>query len=76
VRIEGVNVQIDLVLPYAGREASLTRFFENIQSQVRGLVGGVGEVLVRHVREPAWTQDDMTCKGRREMGLEAQGSDI
>ena len=69
VAIAGDAVNIKLVLPYPGREVSFDAFAETIETQVRERVEGVGKVQVELVREPPWSQDEMTHRGRRAMGL-------
>lgn len=69
VRLDGAEVAIDLVLPYAGREVSFGWFAQNVEQQIRARVDGVGAVRVALVRDPPWSPAQMTQRGRRALGL-------
>lgn len=68
VAIEGSDVRVDVVMPYAGRETWMSWFTDEIDKQLRERLTGVGVVDVQLVREPAWTPQQMTERARRTIG--------
>jgi metal-sulfur cluster biosynthetic enzyme len=69
VDIDGKDVTIQLVMPYRGRETWFDWFASNIEAKIRERLAGVDRVSVQHVREPAWSADDLNARARRLMGL-------
>jgi len=68
VTIDGRDVRIDLVMPFAGRETWFGWFTDQIQQQCRKRLRDVGRIDVRLVHEPPWTPEQMTDRARRTIG--------
>ena len=68
VVIEGSDIRVDLVMPYAGRETWFDWFSGGIEEQLRARLRDVGEVEVRLVREPKWTPQRLSDRARRVIG--------
>jgi metal-sulfur cluster biosynthetic enzyme len=68
VAIEGNDIHVDVVMPYAGRETWLGWFSEEIEKQLRERLRDVGDVVVELVQEPKWTPQQVTDRARRAIG--------
>ena len=68
VAVDGNDVRVDIVMPYAGRETWYSWFSDGIEEQIRGRLRDVGNVEVRLVREPKWTPQQMSDRARRTIG--------
>ena len=68
IAIDGNDLRVDLVMPYAGRETWLPWFSEGIEEQLRARLQNVGDVQVRLVHEPKWTPQQMSDRARRTIG--------
>jgi metal-sulfur cluster biosynthetic enzyme len=68
VHVDGNDVQIDLVMPYAGRETWFDWFSDRIREQFEARLGGVGRVEIQLVHDPAWSPEQMTDRARRAIG--------
>ena len=71
VAVDGNDVRVDIVMPYAGRETWCSWFSDGIEEQIRGRLRDVGNVEVRLVREPKWTPQQMSDRARRTIGTAA-----
>ena len=71
VAVDGNDVRVDIVMPYAGRETWYSWFSDGIEEQIRGRLRDVGNVGVRLVREPKWTPQQMSDRARRTIGTAA-----
>ncbi len=68
IAIDGNNIRVDVVMPYAGRETWLSWFSDGIEEQLRTRLQGVGEVEVCLVPEPKWTPQRLSARARRTIG--------
>ncbi|MBT7593759.1 MAG: hypothetical protein HN559_02585 [Gemmatimonadetes bacterium] len=68
VVVEGDDIRINLVMPYAGRETWFDWFSERIREQFAARLRGVGKVDIQLVREPKWAPQQMTDRARRAIG--------
>ena len=68
VVIEGSDIRVDVVMPYAGRETWFDWFSAGIEEQLRARLSDVGEIEVRLVREPKWTPRRLSDRARRVIG--------
>ncbi len=68
VVVDGNDIHVDVVMPYAGRETWLGWFSEEIEKQLRERLRDVGEVEVCLVQDPKWTPQQMTDRARRAIG--------
>lgn len=68
VVIEGSDIRVDIVMPYAGRETWFDWFSDGIEEQLRARLRDVGAVEVRLVREPKWTPQQLSDRARRVIG--------
>ena len=68
VVVDGSDIRVDLVMPYAGRETWYSWFSDRIKEQIDARLSGVGNVDVRLVREPKWTPQQMSDRARRAIG--------
>ena len=75
VRVDGADVQIDLVPTYSGCPA-LTIIRSDVEAAVRG-IDGVGSVAVRFVNDVVWEPERITPAGRNKLkafGIAPPGS--
>jgi metal-sulfur cluster biosynthetic enzyme len=68
VVVDGSDVRVDLVMPYAGRETWMPWFTEQIEEQLRARLQDVEQIEVRLVRDPKWTPQQMSDRARRTIG--------
>jgi metal-sulfur cluster biosynthetic enzyme len=68
VSVDGKDVRVDLVMPFAGRQTWFGWFTQRIEEQCRSRLQDVGRVDVHLVHEPAWTPQQMTDRARRTIG--------
>ena len=71
VAVDGNDVRVDIVMPYAGRETWYRWFSDGIEEQIRDRLRDVGNVEVRLVRKPKWTPQQMSDRARRTIGTAA-----
>ena len=69
VDIDGDDLRIGLVLPYRGRESWFGWFASNMETRIRERLAGVGRVDLQLVREPTWSQEQMSPRARRLLAL-------
>ena len=69
VVIEGEDVRVDMVMPYAGRENWFDWFAETAETEIRRRIATVGKVEVARHSEPGWGPEQMTAGARRVLGL-------
>ena len=72
VVIEGSDIRVDIVMPYAGRETWFDWFSNGIEEQLRARLRDVGEVEIRLVREPKWTPQRLSDRARHVIGPEEE----
>ena len=68
VVVDGGDIYIDLVMPYAGRETWFDWFSSCIEVQFAARLTGVDNVEIRRVYEPKWTPKQMSDRAHRAIG--------
>ena len=68
VAVDGNDLRVDIVMPYAGRETWFGWFADKIEEQFRDRLSDVGDVDVQLVSDPEWTPAQMSDRARRTIG--------
>ena len=68
VEVDGGDIRIGIVVPYAGRQTWFGWFSDSVEEQIRKRLEGVGRVEVRLVREPKWAPQQMSDRAHRIIG--------
>ena len=65
VEVNGDDIRIDLIMPYAGRATWFDWFAACIKEQFTARLQNVGNLDIQLVHEPKWTPQQMTDRARR-----------